>query len=401
MVPVSAFGERHSGLDLARGVAVLGILGMNITDFAFGQGYVLFGPDWIYGDETDHFLNALGIAFVHGKARGLLALVFGIGLYLQFRSRIAVPGAWPGGYMKRLAWLGAIGLAHAVFLWSGDILMIYAVTAFIAMWFVSSQSTLIWSWVWACLFLSFGLGVLTTLVIVLLGLDSTSVFLGTLAGEGDIATATFAASYGEDLVFRLTMLPVVIGSQILYLPVILIPFLIGLILARDHAILDPKLNGPTLRWALKLGLGLGIPLNLWVLLLWRWNGAHATLGIIQAFCGFVLALGVFAVLLLWAQSGRLALIRAALGNVGRVALSCYILQSVLCMFAFAPWALGLDVCLLGATAVMGSVWVANLLFAAIWLRFYQLGPMEWLWRSLTEGRVLPMRRSPEPTSRPA
>ena len=102
---------------------------------------------------------------------------------------------------------------------------------------------------------------------------------------------------------------------------------------------------------------------------------------------------ILAGLALWAESGRLAGVQKAMARVGRVAMSCYILQSIVCTAIFYGWGLGwfgkLD--RLQMLAVVAIVWAIDILFAALWLRKFRIGPLEWLWRSAAEGRWIKLR----------
>jgi uncharacterized protein len=110
--------------------------------------------------------------------------------------------------------------------------------------------------------------------------------------------------------------------------------------------------------------------------------------------GPTLAIGYLTSIAMAVEAGLLKAIGKALANVGRVALSCYIMQSLLCTTLFYSWGFGLFN-RLNAVQNLGvacGVALINVVFAALWLRWFAIGPLEWLWRSLVEGQRLPIRR---------
>jgi uncharacterized protein len=106
--------------------------------------------------------------------------------------------------------------------------------------------------------------------------------------------------------------------------------------------------------------------------------------------GTVLALA--ALMVLWARSGKGRFVAAPLAAVGRMALSNYILTSLICqwIFAWGPWQLYGEVEYYQQYLVVLAVWAFNIVFSVLWLRWFSFGPLEWLWRSLTYGGPQPM-----------
>jgi uncharacterized protein len=152
-------------------------------------------------------------------------------------------------------------------------------------------------------------------------------------------------------------------------------------------------------WVLMLlGYGLGLPLVAFggyqlirrhfdVVYLFGTGLAYNSLGSIPV------ALGHVAVLLLVYKAGLLTGLTRRLAAVGRMALSNYLMQSILCTTLFYGYGLGLygtldRVQLLG---VVVGVWLLQLWYSPLWLRHFRYGPVEWLWRSLTYGGLQPLR----------
>lgn len=417
--------DRSRVLDVLRGVAILGILLVNIPAFSQPSSEMYWGT---LGEANpgEAWLEAAFTAFVSGKMRSLLAILFGVGLYLQFRKRTR-DGSWPGGYLKRTMFLGLMGAFHGLFIWYGDILLAYSFVAFVATFIVDRSRKTIATWIGLCSGLSLIAALLIgALVAAVMAADLSALqpeptttstqetvavpeppskplsFLEHVEAESEREIEAFQnGSYLDQLALR-SELWVVFGLGLgLGLVFFILPlFLIGVLLAEREALTDLRKHPRTRNWLLGLGLGLGLPLNAAALLM---AGNPALLGLqiaIELFFGPLLALGYLGLLAMWASSGALMGLQRALANVGRTALSCYLMQSLLCTTVFYSWGLGWfgRLTSLESLIVVGAVWAANLIFAALWLRRYSIGPAEWLLRSLTEGRRLPWRFEPRPAT---
>jgi len=143
------------------------------------------------------------------------------------------------------------------------------------------------------------------------------------------------------------------------------------------------------------GIALTIPLALW-----PYNSGFdffTTLVVFQAL-GRIgqlpMALGLAALLVLWAPSATRGWLGSRFSAAGRMAFSNYLGTSIIMMFVFHGWALGLFG-YLGRVELFGVVlltWIAMLAWSKPWLARFRYGPLEWLWRCLTYGKVFPLRR---------
>jgi uncharacterized protein len=112
-------------------------------------------------------------------------------------------------------------------------------------------------------------------------------------------------------------------------------------------------------------------------------------------------LGYAAVLILALRANGLGLIGQALSAVGRMAFTNYILQSVIMTSLF--WAgrgptLFAEIDRAGQWLIVAAIWLAQLLWSPLWLRFFQYGPLEWVWRKLSYGGEVRLRRQPAEAS---
>ena len=120
--------ERLANLDVLRAFALLGILVVNMFDFAYTSSLVMPQDRWpAWWDQAA--VGIMGIFFA-GKFNSLFSFLFGIGFYLQLQRFSAAGSSGVAIYVRRLIVLFVLGLAHAIFLWWGDVLHIYAVLGF-------------------------------------------------------------------------------------------------------------------------------------------------------------------------------------------------------------------------------------------------------------------------------
>lgn len=392
---------RHISLDVMRGVAILGILLANIASFASPEAAHMMAAQT--GEVRESAWQAgLLTAFVSGKFRGMLAMLFGIGLWMQYERRSQKGEAWPGTYFKRTVLLFVIGCLHGVFIWYGDILATYAVIACLAMMFVKMEDKTI---------LIIG-SVLIGLGIIM-GIGTAGMVWAASSADAsaetmDLSKLSFlkiwfdpareieiyqSGPYGMQLVHRIGMFTVSMLSLMLLIPNLLGQFLIGIWLAREGVLAKPAEHKPLLGKLAIIGLGIGLPLNMLAIPIAGQGRDEAFSMVIELGVGGILSLGYFAIL------GWLCIVMpkllTPLAAVGKCALSCYILTSLIATTVFYSYggALFGRVTFEQTAMIVGAIWVALILFAMVWTRFFSFGPLEWAWRSAVEKRKLPMRKS--------
>jgi len=381
-------------LDVLRGFAILGILLPNITGFA--KPGLSFVPGSAPPKGADAWIEAATQAFASGKFRSMLALLFGVGLYLQWSSFQASGRPWPGRYLRRMAILAALGLVHGLFLWHGDILFLYGCVGFVAA-FLAGLSTKHLKTIFAVIAALAGL-----LAMGLVALTFLSVGMGSGAGEldiypfrqGDELRIFQRGGYGEQLIaravyFGVTTIAMLIGFAVFVLGL----FVLGIVFGRSGVLAAPSRHPRTRNAALLFGLGLGLPLNLLALGMVGNKNADVFQGALEFFLGPLLAVGYTMGIAVVVEKGALRRVAAGLAMVGRVALTTYLSQSLICTFLFYSYGFGLFGKLTHPQMllVVLGVWVFNLAFAHFWLSRFSIGPVEWLWRSLSEGKRKPWR----------
>lgn len=384
--------ERVHAYDLIRGVAILGILLANIPYFA-GPAFSEMVSMTSSATGIDANVSAVTTALVAGKFRSSLATLFGIGMWLQYEKRSQILGNWPLRYLKRMLILAFFGLVHGILIWPGDILFIYAVSATLTCFFVGfSERVHRWIIGSAAVF-----GALVGIGLFVAGLFVQDFDLGDsgklfgITAERELA-AFAHGSYFDQLAIRATLFFASASSLIVLFPSLAGLFFLGVSLAQHRTLANPSAHPRARKIILLLGFGIALPFSLMIGWL-TWNKPAVLLETsVELFFGPLLAVGLVMLLAIWVESGWLKGIQRAVAKVGRTAFSNYILQSLLCTFIFYSWGLGWfgELDRLEMLAVVPIVWTINLLFAHFWLKKYTMGPLEWLWRSWTEGKRLEM-----------
>jgi uncharacterized protein len=421
--------ERIAALDLIRGVAILGILAANIPVFAGSGGG---GPEGGSVSLADKIVKGLTLAFVDVKFITQLAILFGAGIALQADKAWGAGRRFTLGYLWRTFLLLVLGAIHALLLWFGDILFMYACLSVVAVFLVRlGQKGLL---VVIGAGLTWTAASVATLVVVSMAFDSDkdkedkpppdavatpaslmqsfSEVIHAPADEREKAQKKVQrefgvffsrhnqnriyreGSYGEQTFDRL--LKFLISQpmgQIILGPQLLACFLFGAFLTRSGFFSDPEVYGRWRPWFLAGGLILGVPLHVASLILTFAGEKSAMMSIGPQQAGALgIALVYLTLLTGWAQSNRAKWWQDQLKAVGRLALSNYLLQTVICTtifysFGFALYGtLGRPMTLL----VVLGVWLLQLLVSPLYLEAFRIGPVEWLWRSLALRRRLPI-----------
>ncbi len=384
--------ERLVAIDAMRGVALLGILLINVQYFQ--------GPEpWLEGPAAawrglDRVLFLLAGWLVEGKFVSMFAFLFGVGMALQLR-RAADGGAAPVRLLvRRLLVLGGFGLLHATLVWYGDILATYAVTGLLLLLFRKRSVAALRAW--GAGLLGTACGVLVLFAVVTLaanGLDTAAA--PPAPGANALAESGVAAytsgDYGQMLRQRLRELAVAAASFPFNLPWILGLMLLGLATGRSGLLADLEGHAPLLRRLTAAGLGIGLPVAL-LAALGQTADPGQTTG--AGFAGQTLLLAGAPVLAMgYLALGALVFDRTAdapltrrLAATGRMAFTNYLLQSVLGTAVYYGFGLYGRGSLSAAFAFWAVLSALQLLWSPWWLARHEHGPMEWLWRRLTYGR---------------
>lgn len=411
--PVS-LRERLEHIDILRGIALLGVLAMNLHFWfrAPMARYRLESHPWpgFFNVATDWGLEAL----VAGKALATFAMLFAVGLAIQMERAEARGQAFGRFGFRRLGALFAFGVLHLLLVWNGDILHNYAIVGLISLAFLRRKVKTILIWLGVLL----GLAVLAILVFSVIqglrpppeihsakGIEKTQALLReTLQIRG-------SGTWVAELQFRLREYVRIFGpgGELVSTLDIFIKFLVGLAIWKSGVLHDPSAHLPRLRrffaWTLGAGLMLSLLATLaqehivWILTHWKTTRFFLpVMGISQIFGPLILALGWASGVLLLLQRRIWQDLLRPFADVGRMALTNYLTQSLVMTFVFFGWGLGLYNTLGPFAGLCLSVgfFALQALLSRWWLARFQFGPVEWAWRSITYGRPQPLRRAPAP-----
>ncbi|MEV2256252.1 DUF418 domain-containing protein [Streptomyces sp. NPDC050147] len=397
-------GARLAQVDALRGFALLGILMVNITYMASAyHGTGLEDPG--LGGPVSEAVRWLVAVFFEAKFFLLFSFLFGYSFTLHIDSAERRGARFTPRFLRRLAGLFVIGVVHAVFLFPGDILTLYAVLGLILLALRRIQPrTAAW--------IAVALLAVTAVVYVLLALA-----VGHAGGGGTIpqSTASAAAQATEALrggpasimEAHLKELPDVAFLLVFFqAPSALAAFLLGLAAGRRRALADTDRHQRLLRRLQLTGFAVGLPGGIVY--------ADASLNHPEsAYQLFAMGLDVITAPLLAAAYAAtvLRLVRSRRGQsvvtvlapAGRMSLTNYLGQSLACALLFT----GFGAALIGRVPPIGVVAIALTLFAAQavasrwWLRHHAYGPLEWGLRAWTTLSTPPWRprsgtRSPQP-----
>ena len=424
--PVST-DERIPSVDVLRGFAVLGILWMNII--SFGLPYWAYGDPTVYGGATGVNLATWlwSAVLVEGKMRAIFSMLFGASLIL-ITSRAEARGAAAGVadiYLRRSLWLAAFGLVHAYFFWWGDILFYFGVVG-----------------LGLYPFRRLGPRALIILGLLVLGTGAPRAMLEThrlidlrtQAEAADVAAAAGVAlteeqeeaqqnwaeereriepdaedvakeveiARGSYLGIFTARAEYVLLEQTVYFYLWMIFDVVGMMLIgmglMKLGALSAQMSLRAYAWMAAAGLAVCVSITWLVCQRAMARGFELTQDFLQdsvydlgRLAG---AIGYIGLVMLLCRTGVLARLRARLAAAGQMALSNYLMQTLICSTLFYGYGFGWFGRLerYQILLVAMAIWAFQLWLSPLWLRHFRFGPMEWVWRSLTYWKRQPLRQ---------
>lgn len=402
--------ERIPSLDFLRGIAILGILFINIENFAYPDPW----SPWKYGYEgaIDYSTRFWVYFLTQGKFYTMFALLFGVGFYI-FLERLEKKQLGLMSmdiYAKRLLWLFVIGIAHSYLIWNGDVLYHYAICGFLLFPFRSIKTPNLLLIIAFLAVLQLAKSYEQTMnrkvrqenYIKALSLqedqrsseDHKSIQIWekqTKKKEPD--TSTYVApkkTYWVGL--QVTYEHASAHKGLLYYQGLLFPSLIimilGIVLYRSG--IFHNYQNWKYYWIVSFGmLSVGLIINYLRFYQWTFEYFEPVTDIWEGFLftfpkeilgiGYVLILnGTFQKFLKSKKSNLIS-------KVGRMALTNYIFQNIVLGFMFYGYGLALfnQFSRIELLWIVGIIWTIQLMLSWLWLRKFQQGPLEWLWRKLT------------------
>jgi uncharacterized protein len=402
--PVS-LSERILFVDVLRGMALFGILAANMRAFfAPLDAYDYIGV--LFHSRADVLAQAFIDAFIQGKFITIFSFLFGMGFAIQMSRAEARGVRFMGFYPRRLLALALFGLIHGMLIWAGDVLLTYAVSGAILLLFRKrQQKTLLW---WAGGLLALPIVVST----VFLGLYFSRFHRAWMDPKPPDLPKLYAIIniYAHGTVRQILAQNWVEWKQALLFTLFAIYasalFLLGMWVWRAGIVQRLEEYRPVLERVCAWCLVIGVIANIYVatvravippatVSLWAWSA-----GVLFLPAAHVLSTGYMsglALLFLREDRRRILLPFAA---VGRMALTDYLMQSVVCTLFFYHYTTGLYGRIGPAIGLVFTLilYGAQVVVSNWWLQRYRFGPMEWLWRGMTYGRFPSMsKEEPLPT----
>ncbi|ACV27833.1 DUF418 domain-containing protein [Kangiella koreensis] len=402
LLPTSS-EQRYQALDLIRGVAVLGILIMNI--YAFSNIFAYYMNPYALGEPSDSDVWVWSIThiFADQKFYTLFSMLFGAGIMLM-AERAKAQGISAAKYhYRRIFWLLIFGLIHALFIWLGDILFIYACMGLWVFLFTDTTPKT---------------KLITGIVLVLLYsayMSMASIYIDRIPAEDlefmlsmfypDQATIQeetlpYLTSYAAQVSDRVDFFKENVLSMGLTFGIFRIggSMLIGMALYQ-FGVLTAARSSKFYLVLLFICFAIGFGLTAYDMqnliahdfAFEELMFSYMTLTNIAA---LFIALGYIALLALWCKSSSKGTIRKAFQAVGRMAFTNYIAQSLICTTLFYSFGFGLfaELSRLQLMGIVAIVFLLQLVWSPWWLKRYHYGPLEWLWRSLTYAKIQAFRK---------
>ncbi len=419
--------ERITILDSLRGIAILGILMMNLPSFGIGA----YNP--VVNNETgiNYYLWYFVSVIPDGTQRALFSMLFGAGVILFLAAKEKkLPGMLPAEYfVRRMLWLIVFSLIDVfLLLWNGDILFDYACMGFILFAFRNLPAKKLLIAAFVCLLL------MSARENRNLYLDKQKIQQGELIAAMDTSITKLShlqkqrlhemqefkeetsmaamrkrfektkeimhSGYSDIYSYRSNRyLDQIVHYTYLSLWDILQFMFIGMAFYK-MGILTGKANTRVYAWLCIVGLSVGIGLaylrlHSGIQLNFNWfeyarQTSFEWYNIDRTFR----SLGFFGLIMLMYKSGIFKWFFNIMRPTGQMAFTNYLGQSIICGIIFYGFGFGLygDLQRYEAYLVLLGIWIFQILFSGIWLRFFYFGPLEWVWRSLTYGKMQPMKK---------
>lgn len=392
--PTAPAPVRIRSLDAVRGLALFGVLAINLDSEFRVTLFEQFQPvAQASAPAVDRLVAALLAAFVEFKAFAVFSLLFGVGLAMQFdrlpeaaRFRVLA---------RRLFVLLLFGVIHLTIVWNGDILTEYAIAGLLVLPLVGCSRRV----------LSMTAGAAMLVYLAMPWAPMPFSFPSPDWINDHVISARMAyseGSFGEVLWFRLAELPQIAKLHVYVFPRTVALILLGALIWRSGALRPGADERAFILTAGVVSVGVGALLSFmsnpggWGFEVVGWMGTVSA-NIAPIF----LALG-YAALIWTVSSSRLRLLVDWAAPAGQMALTNYVVQSVVLGLLFYGYGAGLmgQVGVSVGLSISAALFVAQVFVSSRWLQSHRYGPLEWAWRSLTYGSIQPLKRADPERAQP-
>lgn len=403
--------DRIVYLDILRGISILFIFSANIP---FLSGNYFLSEDTLKSFSTsslDKILESIMYILVDGKFYSIFSLLFGIGFVVQYNNLKTYNNPFVPFFRRRMFWLTIIGLCHLVFFWAGDILTIYAILGFALILFKNKTNKQLLKW--AVILILFP--ILNWLFLNFSGWYYPGYFFKSFSQYWQSLGFPMIDSGGGNLrpdhlhYYNIdsinTFFKVNIRRSLLRVGMILNEgrafkllgiFIIGVWAGRKILNENILTNTKLLKQIAFYGFLMGLPFSVFrgVIEFYLenntiWSFMHT---LTYALGTVPLAIAYAASIALICQNETAWLTWFA--PVGRMALSNYLFQTLFSISLFHAFGFGLvgKISYTGLIALVFGVYICQNIFSRLWLKHFKFGPMEWVWRQLTYGKRISLKK---------
>ncbi|WP_110114334.1 DUF418 domain-containing protein [Bacillus sp. CGMCC 1.16541] len=373
--------NRIEVIDLLRGFALLGILLVNMPAF--------YSADLYYGDESiaktalDTYINIVIDVFAQASFYPLFSILFGFGFMMMFEKAYKEDVAFTPIFSRRLIALLFIGCIHAFFIWYGDILIIYAICGFLLLIFQEARSQVLLAW--ACVLFAVPTVIMSAILFVATLHNQESAIVGLnqeliersyeIYSNGTINEVISQRAMDWYYVNNASTLPFLILS-------IFPMFLLGAYIAKDKWFYRSDERIIILKWITLISffvfiLFKGLPYLFGRNLFTDYVQDH-----IGGPAGAIFYMSSF---LLLSKNVIMKNLFRPLAAVGKLSLSNYLLQSLLCTFIFYSYGLGLygEITVAQGVGIAFGLFILQVVISNMWISLFERGPIERVLRSFT------------------
>lgn len=399
--------ERVEVLDVIRGFALLGILIVNMIWFSTPALYLeLLGKNMWTG-FWDRTVSSVISLFIEGKFYTMFSFLFGLGFVIFYERAKTKTNSPTLLFYRRLFILLLIGLAHAFFIWYGDILVSYALLGFLLPLFFNKKPKTLLIWAAVLFLILVSVVALGALSIMLedegAAWNSAAIMQSFVADVENRLESSFYA-YGQgtfaEIMAQRVSDNLFIYTYIYQVVFLILPlFLLGLYAGRRGVFKNTEENLVFIKKAWKWGFVIGFTMSIVSYISGNqmdplFPSVYSVINLGAGILGDTgLSIFYMASIVLLYQNREWILRLKPLAYMGRMPLSNYLLQSIICTTIFYSYGLGLYGQVGPAIGLVLAIviFIAQIFISRYWLERYRFGPMEWIWRSLTYGKLSEMK----------
>jgi uncharacterized protein len=399
LAPVSP-EERYPVLDVLRGFALLGIIVMNLPGFSLPVG--LWALDERYFPSMyDRVAETVANIIFAGKANSIFSFLFALGLTIQMQRAEAAGQRLTPTYLRRIAILFVVGVAHGIFVWNGDVLHMYAVLGLVLLVLRNASDRVLFG------IMAFGLVAPSLRGVVALLIDEPRLhpksFWIPIAHEH--MRIFREGTYLEQIQARLFLYKDMYvtapsrgwGAPWDYL-IFLLTMLLGLFVGRKRWLENIPANASRIKKLMWIGLGVGLVASATAFILiatiqfpvptertWR----QVIIGVLFNVNRPLLCMGYIGAIALLLQRERFQKVLLVFAAPGRMAFTNYLMQSLIATTLFNSYGFGLfgKVGPLAGLGIAVAIFIFQIFWSRFWLARVRFGPLEWLWRAATYGKL--------------